>query len=159
MSREVYAIVVTAIENKQLDWKVGSYVAIEHEDNYGPTIRSVLLQFADFYDDQKQLKHAIAACKEHVKGVTFDHTVFRQVEPLGKIDPEVDSKGTCVAILAGPSSVIEAIRCKLEEETKARVDWGYVGGRAPMKVLGTQRQIDQARSMIEGLVPQILMVY
>ena len=74
-----------------------------------------------------------------------------------KIDPEVSEKGTCIAILAGRSEIIEAIRLLLIKETGAKVDWGFIGGRAPMKVLGTPEQIKKAHSIIEGMIPQILM--
>ena len=152
----VFAIVVKAITNDQLDWKVGQFIYFLNEGIYGEEVCAAEAALADYHSDKDSADRALTYCKDNVKGVEFEIINYRRESTgLGKIDPEVSAYGTCIAIFAGRSQIIEAIRLLLIEETGARVDWGFIGGRAPMKVLGTPEQIKKARSLIEGYVPQI----
>lgn len=50
----------------------------------------------------------------------------------------------CVAILSGPAQMIELMVRIARRATGARIDWGYMGGRAIIRSAGDRQQIRQA---------------
>ena len=56
----------------------------------------------------------------------------------------------CVAILHGPSVVIEAVVFTASEKSGIPMDWGYCGGRAAVYALG---DATKARSALASALP------
>jgi len=67
-----------------------------------------------------------------------------------KISPGFDKAETTVAILAGPSLVIESVVAKAEQSSGIKMDWCYQGGRAFVQALGDRKK---ARSAIYCAIP------
>jgi hypothetical protein len=66
------------------------------------------------------------------------------------------NEGDAVAIMAGPSVVIEVIVRKVSADTGVELDWGYSGGRAGIYVLpsATKEQILKVKSGLFCAIPQ-----
>jgi hypothetical protein len=80
------------------------------------------------------------------------YTLFRDAIRDAKLD---DTLARCpvVAVLAGPSVIIEAMVRKAEENSGIPMDWGFVGGRAMIRANGDG---DKARAALLAVLPVAL---
>lgn len=70
-----------------------------------------------------------------------------------KCDEEIYKNGAGVAVLSGPSGVIEAIVKTASSRCGEKMDWYYVGGRALVKTLGDAQKAAKA---IHSCMPESL---
>lgn len=76
-------------------------------------------------------------------------------QPKSKCDPDIFEHGVPVLVIMGlASTAIEAQVVRWREETEARIDWHYVGGRAVVKV--SPDDVERARAYIQGFAVHVV---
>ena len=74
-------------------------------------------------------------------------------QPNTKCDPDLYENGRTVCVLAGTSTVIEALIVRVREELEIELDWYYLGGRANVLTSAPPDRDDKIREHIQSAMP------